>query len=168
MRACPVAYHHATAVQIASRTRHFFLVATMLVNATACYTYRPVATTPKVSERVRLMLTDQGSVEMTRYLGPRVAAAEGALNRVANDGAMVVAVDFVQMADGVRQPWSGEGLVTFPASYVREVRERTFLRRQSYIAGTALTGGVIAVAILALKIGGAGGNGGGGGNPPPP
>ena len=140
----------------------------LLVLATGCYTYRPITTTPRVNERVRLTLTEQGSVELARFLGPRVAAAEGSLNALTGDGAMVVAVDFVQMADGTRQPWSGEGVVTFPANHVREVRERTFLRRQSYVAGAALTGGIIAVAIIALKIGGAEGNGGGGGPPPPP
>jgi hypothetical protein len=142
-------------------------VALIAVLASGCYTYRPV-TAPRVSERVRLTLTGQGTEELARFLGPRVVGAEGDLTSIQSDGAMVVAVDFVRLADGTRQPWTGEGVVTFPAGYVTEVRERTFLRRQSYVAGGALTGGLIAVAIMALRSGGAGGNGGGGPPPPPP
>jgi hypothetical protein len=105
---------------------------------------------------------------MARFLGPRVIVAEGRLNSIENGGAMILAVDFVQMADGIRQPWSGEGVVTFPPAYISQVSERTFLRRQSYVAGTALTTGLIAIAIIAIRTGGAGGEGGGGGPPPPP
>jgi hypothetical protein len=149
-----------------SRAPKSLAAALVFILASGCYTYRPV-TTPRVSERVRLTLTGQGTEELARFLGPRVVVAEGDLAAMRNDS-MVVAVDFVQMTDGVRQPWSGEGVVTFPAAYVREVRERTFLRRQSYVAGTALTGGLIAAAIFALRGGGAEGGGGGGPPPPPP
>lgn len=134
----------------------------------ACYTYRPVTTTPRVTERVRLTLTAEGTTELARFLGPRVVVAEGMLSSIAADSAYVVAVDFVQMTDGVRQPWSGEGLVRFPIHYVREVRERVLLRRQSYVAGAALTSGLIAAAVFALRNTGSGGDGGGGPPPPPP
>ena len=154
-------------VSIWSRALHGSACGLLLLQA-GCYTYRPISTTAMVSERVRIGLTSEGTVEMARFLGPRVIVAEGPLNGITPDGSMVVAVDFVKTADGVRQAWTGEGLVTFPAGYVHEVAERTFLRKQSYLAGAGLTGGLIAIAIIALKIGGAGGDGGGGGPPPPP
>jgi hypothetical protein len=113
-------------------------------------------------------LTSEGTVEMARFLGPRVVMAEGLLTELRGDGGMAVSVDFVQTADGLRQPWTGEGIITFPRAYVSAVKERTFLRRQSYVAGAAMAAGLVAIAIFALSVGGAGGDGGGGGPPPPP
>lgn len=142
------------------------LAASLLLLA-GCYTYVPVSTTPKVGERVRIALTAEGMTDLARYLGPRVAVAEGTLNSNGGD-AMVVAVDFVQLIDGTRQPWSGEGVVSFPTNYVANVRQRTLLRRQSIIAGTGLTAALAAVAIVALKAGSAGGSDCPGCGPPPP
>jgi hypothetical protein len=144
------------------------IIGALALVVSGCYTYRPITTPPRVSERVRLSLTRQGTEELARFLGPRVVMAEGALASMRNDGALVVAVDFVQTADGIKQPWSGEGVVAFPTGYIEEMKGRTFLRRQTYVAGTAFTTGLVALAIVALKNGGAGGNGGGGGPPPPP
>lgn len=151
---------------IGCRTLRVVLAVFSIWGGASCYTYRPPATTPKASERLRLTLTSEGTVELARFLGPRVVVAEGALSSIRPDGAMVVAVDFVQTADGIRQPWSGEGLVTFPAAHIADVKQRMFLRRQSYLGGAAIAAGLIAVAIIALKNSGA--QGGGGGPPPPP
>src|SRR5688572_14050572 len=108
------------------RTRLGLLSTLLLLSAIGCYSYLPINVAPKVGERVRIALTPQGSVELARYLGPRVTMAEGALNSIASDGAYVVSVDWVQTADGVRQPWSGEGSVSVPLQYVAETRERTY------------------------------------------
>jgi hypothetical protein len=134
--------------------------------ASGCYSYLPVTAAPKAGQRVRIALTPEGSVELTRFLGPGVAEAEGQLSSVSADGSMVVAVDFVRMSNGVRQPWSGEGVVSIPSTYVAHMRERTYLRRQSMVAGAGLTVALVATAIVALRSGGIGG--GGGGPPPPP
>lgn len=156
-----------------SRTRRAILLATALAVAAAqgCYAYlpAPAAAAPNPGERVRVALTTEGTVELARYLGPNVAVAEGELSSTDPAGTMVVAVDYVEQVNGVRQPWSGEGLVSIPANLRGEVKQRTFLRKQSIIAGAALTAGLIVTAIVALKAGGAaGGDGSGGGQPPPP
>jgi hypothetical protein len=146
------------------------VVAVMALASTqACYAYKPIASvTPKVGERVRVVLTPQGTVELARYLGPNVTVAEGGLSSVGGEGALVIAVDFVQMTNGVRQPWTGEGVVSIPSAYRSEVHERTFLKRQSIFGVTGLAVGLMAVAVIALRSGGAGGSSGGGGVPPPP
>ena len=105
--------------------------------------------------------------EMARFLGPLVAEAEGTLTSVAGDGTLGVAVDVVQHVNGIREPWSGEGLVSFPHGYLTEVRERVYQRGKSIAAGVALGGALVALAAVALKGGGARG-GSGGTNPPPP
>jgi hypothetical protein len=132
---------------------------------TGCYVYTPVTTTPRSGERIRVSLTQQGTVELARYLGPRVTVAEGTLQSVATDGAYVVAVDFVQLADRTRQPWTGEGSVTVPLNYASGAQQRTFRKRQTVVTAAAISGGIIAAAVIALRTGGAGG---GGGTPPPP
>ena len=149
------------------RTRAF-VAAVVLLSTEACYSYQPLtAATPKVGERVSIALTPQGVTEMARFLGPNISVAEGTLNSIENNGAMVVAVDFVQTMNGVKQPWNGEGTVTIPHGYVTEVRQRTFQRGQSIAAFTALGAVLFTTAVLALRSGGSKGGGDTGGQPPP-
>lgn len=138
--------------------------------STGCYSYLPIQpnTAPKTAERVVLDLTPQGTVEMARYLGPRVVKAEGMLMTIAENGDMNVAVDFVQMSDGTKQPWAGEGSVIFPRTYVDVVRERHFEKRKTIIASVATVGALIAATIITMKQTGIFGGDGGGGVPPPP
>ena len=139
-----------------------------LALATACYSYRPVqqGMAPRVGEPVHLNLTPAGTEELARYLGPRVKRAEGRLVSLSADGSMHVAVDFVSLVDGVKQPWSGEGQVTFPPHLVENVLERRFEKRRTIVGSTALAGALIGIAIVAIQQGG--GTPGTGGGPPPP
>lgn len=141
-----------------------------LAGATGCYAYLPVSQSaaPRPGERVRVSLTLAGTTEMARFLGPRVAVAEGDLTRIREDSSLDLGVDFVQLLDGTRQPWTGEGIVTIPSSYVEVVRERKFQKRQTVVAVTTASVAVVGVAIAAFKIAGAGSGPGGGGPPPPP
>ena len=149
------------------RTRAI-VAAIALASTEACYSYVPLAlAAPKVGERVSVALTPQGVTEMARFLGPNVSVAEGTLSSIDSEGAMVVAVDYVQTMNGVRQPWSGEGTVSIPHGYVTEVRQRTFQRGQSITAFTALGAALFTIAVLALRSGGAKGGGDSGGQPPP-
>ena len=136
---------------------------------TACYAYQP-AVRPLVSgpQKIRLHLTPEGTTELARYLGPRVAVADGSVARVAPDGAIALTVEWVQTVDGVRQPWTGEGIVTFPAAYVSGVEESVLSRRQTTLAAIVLTAGVIAIAVAALRSTASKGvTDGGIGSPPP-
>ena len=135
-----------------------------LFNTAACYTYAPLATgaSPKVGERVRLRLTADGMNELARYLGPRVSQAEGTLVSFSPDVGYVVGVDFVQTADGIRQPWSGEGQVTFPPQYVVDLKQHTFLKKQTIITTTLAVVGLVILAKVALNSGLLGDDGGSG------
>ena len=141
-----------------------------LVSSQACYAYLPIETpaAARPTDRVRVSLTPEGTTELARFLGPQVAVAEGDVTALNPDGTMIVAVDFVQQTNGIRQPWSGEGVVAFPPSYRSDVRRRTYLRRQSIVAGSALAAAVLATAVIALRAGGADGGPGGGTVQPPP
>jgi len=146
------------------------LVATFaLVCVEACYAYVPLpgSAAPRVAERARVSLTADGTRELARYLGPNVVVAEGAVSSV-ESGTVVLAVDYVQTSNGVRQPWTGEGNVSIPAMYRSDIQERTFQKRQTIVASTALVVALIATAILALRSGSASTTGAGGGGQPPP
>ncbi len=141
-----------------------------MTSSQACYAYKPIASAaaPKVGERARVVLTPDGTVELARYLGPSVSIVEGAVSAVRDDGTLVVAVTFVQQLNGVRQVWTGEGMVSIPPQYRSEVHERTFLRNQSIVAGVVFVAAIIATAVVALRAGGAKGGTDAGGTPPPP
>lgn len=135
---------------------------------TACYSYLSVPTGAlPPSAEVRVLLNSTGTTELARYLGPRVSAVDGTLATVGGDGAMGVAPSWVQIADGARQPWSGEGLVTIPRAYVNDVQRRTLNRRQTTISAIALAVTLVVTAVIALRAGGAkGAPDASGGGPP--
>ncbi len=137
---------------------------------TACYAYQPVTTgNPTTTQTVRIRLTAEGTTELARFLGPRVVEIEGSLSSVAADGALVVAPEWVQLADRTRQPWSGEGVVTIPKRHTQGVEQRTFDRRKTILASVFTAIGAIVLATVALKMGDAKGSpeGSGGTQPPP-
>ena len=149
---------------------HRISLCLLALTLAGCYSYQPiqVGASPRLAERVVLDLTPEGTVEMARYLGPRVTTAEGVLMTIGDDGAMNVAVDFVEMADRTKQPWAGEGSVVFPREYVQVVRERHFEKRRTVIASTAAIGALLAAAIITMKQTGVFGGDGSGGTSPPP
>ena len=125
---------------------------------TACYSFGPPpAGGPPAGADARVQLSSEGTTELARDLGPRVGAVDGKIASVGSDGSLVLAVTWVQLVDGVRQPWTGEGRVTIPKQYVASVEQRTLNRRKSYIAGAAIAGAVLLVAFQLIK--GGGGNG---------
>lgn len=126
----------------------------------ACYAYQPAPTTPHPGRGVRFSLSREGTTELARFLGPEVVEVTGSLADVTPAGALVVAPQWVKTSNNVQQPWSGEGVVTFPREYVRSVEERTFNRRRTTLAVVSMTGGLVALAVVALKSGGAHGSSG--------
>lgn len=135
----------------------------------ACYAYKPVTGLPLAeSQRVRLHLTTEGTIELARYLGPRVETVDGLLTRLRQDGELGVSVEAVQLTDGSMQPWTGEGVVLFPATYIRRVERSELDRARSTIGALALAGGLLAIAAIALKTTGSPSGGDAGGGSPTP
>jgi hypothetical protein len=107
--------------------------------------------TPPTGAEVRVQLNNEGTTELARYLGPRVISLDGKLDSLSSDGAMVITVAIVQIADGTSQQWTGEGSVTFPRPYVTSVQLRTLDRRKSTIFGIALVVSLVVIGELAAK-----------------
>lgn len=144
-----------------------FALLALLAN-TACYAYQPSAGggTPRPGAGVRFQLTDAGSTELAKFLGPNVLEVTGRLAEVLPSGVLVVAPEWVKTSNGVSQPWSGEGSVNIPRDYVRGLDERSFNRRKTIIASVTVTAGLIAIAAIALRSGGAHGASGPDGTTP--
>jgi len=133
------------------------------VIVTGCYRYVPLAT-PQLQPgtRVSAELTDSGTLELARYLGPGVFLVGGRLLGN-NDRELSLAVFTVQSRDGQESYWKGEA-VTLPRPVIGSLRERRLaVGRSAVMAGAFLAG---AVALLDA-FGVIGPQTGPGGTPPP-
>ena len=134
----------------------------------ACYAYLPVTGQPLgETQHVRVNLTDEGTTELARYLGPRVQNVDGTVAAVRPDGSLSVAVATVQLVDGVRHSWSGEGVVAFPKQYVSSVERCELSKSRTIVGSLALAGGLLMIAVAALRSSGSDGGTGPGGTPQP-
>jgi len=126
-----------------------------------CYVNVPLSTTPDPGERVHVLLTDQGSVDLAQYLGRNVASVDGRL-LAGNDSTLTLAVSQVSTRSGDEDYWKGE-TVDLPRHTVATVQGRKLSLWRSGLIGGALVGG------LALIVGsGISGNGSGRPSTPPP
>src|SRR5829696_7493333 len=82
-----------------------------------CYNYVPVtAAAPPTGARANVVLTDVGTVEMARWVGPSTRAIEGEVVS-ADTAAIVLAVRRLERRNGVEEFWKGER-VTIPRGLV--------------------------------------------------
>ena len=124
--------------------RHLFVIVLLIAALTGCYTYRPIALeqTPR-GAYVSAQLTDAGTAELGRLLGPSVVAVEGQLIDATTDQ-VSLSVKTTRQTNGVENFWTGE-TVDLPRLHVARVTERRFSRGR-----TALVGGSIAFALFGL------------------
>jgi hypothetical protein len=126
-----------------------------------CYVNIPMTTSsPDPGTRLHVQLTDAGSVDLARYLGPNVISIDGRFIQ-ADDSALSVSVNQVSMRSGDEQFWKGETVV-LPRSAIAFVQRRKLSTwRSGLLAGVFLAG----LAVLGSSTGG---NAGGGGENGPP
>lgn len=127
-----------------------------------CYVNVPLASVaPDPGERLHVELTDQGSIDLARYLGRNVASVDGRLLG-ATDSVLSLSVAQVATRSGDEQFWKGEQ-VALPRPAVATVQRRKLsLWRSGLIAGAL----VAVTAVLGSQVGGS--SGGGKGVRPPP
>jgi hypothetical protein len=132
----------------------------LLFLASGCYGYYPVTAAAPVGREVQLMLTDSGSVVLTRSVGAGVDAVSG---RVTGDssGTIILAMTGTRKRDGIETDWKGER-VAVPRALVANVSERRFSR-----ARTLAFSGALAVALVSMRqaFGGSGASSPGSGLP---
>ena len=106
-----------------------------------CYTYRNTAVgDAALLTPVRVELTEQGSEEITKQVGPRGSMLEGVLT-ARSDSALVFDVTALTRTNGVEETWHGEQ-VTVPASVVSRIQLRKFslLNTSLFVAGIVAGG----------------------------
>jgi len=140
-----------------------------VVATTACYAYQPITAAPaaRTGDELRVHLTDQGTEELTRYLGPRVTVLDAQLLRMEPDSTLMLGVSTLHFADGTTYPFTGQAPVSVSRVFIGSVERRTFSRSRTAVATSGVVAGLIAVARAALHTGHVSPGGGPGGPPPP-
>ena len=137
----------------------------LLLATSGCYAYTRVAPDAVAPGReLRLTLTDLGSAELWRELGPRASAVDG-LIAARDSSAFRVAVMQVVRSGGTEERWSGE-MVRLPQPAVAVVETRRFSRTRTALLAGGMTVATYLVARLLDRgdgISSRGGRGGGGG-----
>lgn len=129
-----------------------------------CYVSVPLSTpSPVPGTKLQVQLTDQGSIDLAKYLGPSVISVDGRLLQ-GTDSTLALSVSSVSMRSGDEQFWKGE-TVTLPRTAIATVHERKLSKWRSALIAGAVIAGIAAIG------GAAAGNSSpssGGGPPPPP
>ena len=112
-----------------------------------CYTYRNTAVgDAALMTPVRVELTEEGSQEITKQVGPRGSMLEGVVT-AKSDSALVFGVTALTRMNGVEETWHGEH-VTVPTSAVSRIQLRKFsaLNTGLFIAGLVAGGLLVKTA----------------------
>jgi hypothetical protein len=119
----------------------------------ACYNYNPITTlTPEPGSYVAARLTDVGSQDLARYVGPNVFVVRGRYVGV-SDQALIVAVSSVELQRGDELPWAGEQ-VTLPNSYIASLEVRRLAKGRSLLLAGVGAGGLVVTSVAFGLIGG--------------
>jgi hypothetical protein len=134
------------------------LLATVgVATSSGCYTYVPVSPRQeRVGSDVRVILTPAGTEDLARFLGPRVHAVDGSVASINAEGDPAIGVTWLQLVDGSRQPWMGQGVVTVPTAHIADVAVHRLDRPKSYVAAALV--GIALGAITYAAVQGGGGN----------
>lgn len=132
-------------------------LAVAIVAAAGCYEYVPVAPSPTlVGQRVRLELTDAGTVSMASALGPSIDAVEGTLLA---DSAQVyeVAIAATYARNGAEAYWRGERVDIQHALVSGPSARRFSVSRTAFVAAL----GTVGLGAMTAALRGKGESGGG-------
>lgn len=113
----------------------------------SCYTYRTTAVGDAViMTPVRVELTEEGSQEITKQVGPRGIMLEGVVT-AKSDSTLIFGVTALTRMNGVEESWHGEH-VTVPTSAVSRIQLRKFsaLNTGLFIAGLVVGGLLVKTA----------------------
>jgi hypothetical protein len=145
------------------RTLALWIGSTLLAG---CYNYEPLSRAHLIpSAYLAVTLSDAGSEDLARYLGPSVVIVRGRFLSATERG-LAMSVETVEDRRGQTVGWQGETVV-IPSDLVRTLEERRAARGKTVLfAGASLVGFLAAYA--AFGPGTSGTSPGSGGPPPTP
>lgn len=136
----------------------------LLTFLAGCYAYVPLDTArPVAGTRVRAHLTDDGTLQLTRYLGRGISLVDGSIVRDGRD-TLSLAVHSVTNWQEIEQYWEGES-VALPRGMISRLEERRFSASRTALFTGGLVLGTVALRALFDLIGD--GNGGSDSGGPP-
>lgn len=127
--------------------------ALMSFGLSACYQYVPIqggASTP--NQRVEVLITDRGRVELLPQLGQGVLSFEGTLDH-RQDSSFVLRVAEVTYINRQTSRWNGEP-ITVTQSAVRDIRERKLSRKRTFLVIAGSVGAGVAFVLSRGLFGG--------------
>jgi hypothetical protein len=136
----------------------------MLCFTAGCYNYNPLTTpSPEPGTYVAVTLTEQGSENLARSVGPNAFIVRG---RYLGDGeqGMLLSVSSVEDKRGIAQSWQGE-TVTVPADAVASLDVRKLAKGRSILLASLSAGGVVVTTVAFSLLGGGSSPNPGGGLP---
>jgi len=137
------------------------VLAVLFANLTACTVYVPVtgAINQTSPQKVRVTLTDAGSVSVAPKIGQRARIVQGVLQEM-TDSTITVVVTQVSREGGIEDSYAGDALTFTRGDYEKVEQGKTSVSRSLLLAG-AIIAGAFAVAVGAGEL-----SGGDGGGPP--
>jgi len=120
--------------------------------AAGCYNYHPLAAPrPDAGSYVAATLTDGGSQDLARYLGPNVFVVRGRYLG-GSDAGILVSVSSVELKRGQDVSWSGE-TITLPTEAVASLDVRRLAKGRTVLLLGVGAGGLV-VSTLAFSLAG--------------
>ena len=147
--------------------RRVSVLAASLCVVAGCYDYHPLTTpSPTEGSYVAATLTDAGSADLARYLGPDVFVVRGRYLGTGEGGAggVVVSVASVELKRGNTVPWAGEAIV-LPRAAVASLDVRRLAKGRTALLAGAGAGGLVFTTLAFSLLGSSGPIGAGGGHP---
>lgn len=136
--------------------RIFPLVALALFGG--CYSYTRAAAPPQAGTEIEVELTDAGSAELARLVGPNVVSIRGRVNEMSAD-TVGLAVASVLKRSGTDEYWSREPLA-ISRTHIASIATRKFsAARTGALALTAIGGALLLRSAIELAVDGGGGKG---------
>lgn len=134
----------------------------LFANLIGCTEYVPVkgGIDQSSPRKVRVTLTDAGSVSVASKIGQRARIVQGVLHSM-TDSTITLTVTHVSREGGIEDSYASEALTLSARDYEKVEQGKTSVSRSLLLAG-AIIAGAFAVAVGAGEL-----SGGGGGGPPP-
>jgi hypothetical protein len=138
--------------------RRAFAILTVPTLLSACHRYVPVTGPLPEGARVAIDLTDRGTFELARFVGPGVVALEGQLLDM-DDSTITVAVTTARQRNGIESYWTRER-VGIDRNFVGTIEQRQVSGPRTAMAAAGFTLLLSALAVAFAGVFGGGSSGG--------
>jgi hypothetical protein len=144
--------------------RRAWVLVAVLGPAAACYDDHPLTVpSPDPGSYVAARLTEAGSVDLARYLGPDVFVVRGRYLGGSDTG-LVVSVASVELKRGTEVSWAGETIV-LPRDAIAGVEVRRLAKGRTALFAGAGAGGLVITTLAFSLLGSSDAVVAGGGHP---